>query len=186
MDDRLSIPAGSLRTIWLFRVDLPDDALKAFETVEQSENGETRRWPLGDALGDWIAEDAYELFKAETLSEYSLSRYLTDAHGMDDGSVAPDAARLDALRGPLLLVHSAGIGEDTYRLDPVAPLSLVGRYTETVDFTVRIAPDSASAAGPVSDPPVKTPSPAALSGRIAMVALLVLFALVGLMIWVAG
>lgn len=187
MSDPLSIPSGALRTIWLFSVDLPEDELPAFESRVMSAHGEVETWPLQQALGViLVSPDHVELFKAETLSEYSVSRYLVEANGMDAGSVAPDADRLDGLRGPVLLVHSGGLAPDVHRLDPSYPLTLIGRYTEALDFSVRTAPETDSATGVVADPPRKAPSNAAMSGRVATIALLVMFALVGLMIWIAG
>ncbi len=187
--DPLAIPAGALRTVWLFRVGLPDAALPAFEARPDpaAANGAAPAWPLRDALGvPDLDPDRVEVFKPAALGDYALSRYLIEANGMDAGSVGPDAAMLDALTGPILLLHASALPAEIGRLDPRPPLDLIGRYTESLDFSLRAAPTSAAAAGPTIPAPRKAPSAAAQSGRVATVALLVLFALVGLMIWVAG
>ena len=123
---------------------------------------------------------------AETLADYGLADYLIEANGMDPASVDPDRARLDALTGPVLLVLSGALADGIDRLAPRAPLTLVGRYTETPDFTLRPPLRSDAASGAIGDAPAKRPSDAAMSGRIATLALLVLFALVGVMIWVGA
>ncbi len=195
MSDLLSIPAASLRTVWVFTIALDEEALPAFEEERPAAGTDERshshsHWPLRDALGLAQLDAGFaEVFMAEKLKDYGFARYLVEGDGMDEASVAPDADRLDALTGPVLVLHSGGLPEQTTRLDPRAPLTLVGRYTETMEFTLRSPLDSASAKTPTDIPPTaprKKPSDAAMSGRVATVALLVMGLLVWLMIWMAG
>lgn len=183
-DDPLSMPAGARRTVWVFTVDLPEADLGAF-TGTAGANGAPA--PVAEALGVARVDAArIEAFDAATMRDYGLPAYLTEANGMDPESVAPDRAKLTALTGPVLLVFGEALPEGTERLAPKAPLRLVGRYVESLDLAPRTAPVSEAAKGPVGDAPRKAPSQAAMSGRIAGIALLVLFLLVAVMVWVAA
>jgi len=190
VSDALGIPAGAIRAVWVFAIDLPEGELDAFRQESHTEGGDVL-WPLRDALGvTRLDHGQVEVFDIATIRDYGLARYLTEANGMDAASVAPDAARLDALTGAVALVFSAALPEDVARLDPRPPLRLIGRYAERLDFTPRTAPASATArsgqALPADPPEPKRPSDGAMMGRVALGALLVLFALVALMIWIAG
>jgi hypothetical protein len=186
MTDQLAIPAGSIRTVWVFRVDLAQHELPGFRGDDRP-GGPDRLSPLEQAVGAGSLEASHvELFMSDTLADYGLSTYLTDANGMDAESVGPDRDRLDALTGPVLLVFSGALRDGIDRLDPKAPLSLVGRYTESMNFTLRPPLRAQTAAGAVEALPTKRPSDAAMSGRIAALALLVLFLLVAVMIWVGA
>lgn len=186
MSDLHRIPAGSVRAIWLFVLDLPEAEIAGF-TDMIDEDG-TLHWPLRDALGvPDLKPDYVEVFRAETLREVGLSHYLTEANGMDEATVAPDAATLDALTGTLVLVVSSALPDTLDRIDPQPPLRLIGRYCEQADMRLRPPLRSDAAAQTVqTPPPPRSRSDAAMSGRIAMLVLLVLAALVGLMIWVGG
>jgi hypothetical protein len=189
MSDQLAIPAASVRSVWVFSVDLPESDLDAFRgKAPEGANGCLS--PMMEAVGAGrLAPSHVELFMAETLAGYGMADYLIEANGMDAVSVDPDRARLDALTEPVLLVFSGALADGIDRLEPKAPLTLVGRYTETVTFTLRAPLRSDAAETPaasVEDPLDKRPSDAAMSGRIATIALLVLFLVVGLMLWVAA
>lgn len=187
MSDLHRIPAGSVRAIWLFVLDLPEAEIKAF--AEESHGGDgTAALPLRERLGvPHLDHDFIEVFKAETLKDFGLARYLIEANGMDEATVSPDAETLDQLTGTLVLLSSAALPDGLDRIDPHPPLRLVGRYSERADMRLR-PPLRSAGAGPQSaeTPPAKKTSDAAMSGRIATLALLVLAVLVGLMIWVGG
>ncbi|HKL70049.1 hypothetical protein [Salibaculum sp.] len=187
MTDQLAIPAAGVRSVWVFTADLPEADLEEFRGADDAP-GTDRDSRLEQAVGAGrLAPSHVELFMAETMADYGLSDYLVEANGMDASSVDPDRARLDALRGPVLLVLSGALADGIDRLEPKAPLTLVGRYTETPNFTLRPPLQSVAAPGSIADaPPVKRPSDAAMSGRIAALALLVLFLVVGMMIWVGA
>lgn len=185
MSDQLSIPAGSLRTVWVFSLDLPEDAAADFADPPAGVPvGET---PAARALGlDRVDHDQIDVVRTSDIAGFGLSRYLIEAHGMDADSVAPDRERLDAAQGTVLLVFAQALPSSASRIDPRPPLRLLGRYTESLDFKLRPAPKSAAAAGPVAPNGRTGASEAAISGRVASLALLVLFLLVGIMVWVAA
>lgn len=158
----------------VFAIDLPEPEAEAFGTPEG----------IASALGvASLPEGQYEYFPADRLEALGLSAYLVDGIGMDPEEIRPDAARLDALSGHVLIVLSAAVAGKT--VTPRAPLRWIGTYGEPR----RIAPmeklRSAGAEGHV-DAARPAPSKAAMSGRIASLALLVMFALVFVMILVAG
>lgn len=173
------------RRLWVFAIDLPPDSVNAFATADGSDEDHTA-WPLRDALGvRHLDADFIEVFDAATLADYGFARYLTEAQGMDAGSVAPDAAQLDALRGWVAILDAQALSNDETPA-PQPPLHLIGTYVETRALTLPEPLVAQSAEGTLNGPPAKRPSDAAIMGRVAMVALLVIFALTALMVWVAS
>lgn len=160
------------RAVWVFALDegdaigVPDD--------------------LAAALGvAGLDADFVEQFRADTLSEYGFSTYLTDANGMDADQVARDAAMLDALTGPVVLVFSTALPPGAVP-QPRPPLRLIGQYQETIALRLPEPLAARSAQGTLDSAPRKQPSEAAMMGRVAMVALLVIFALTAVVVWVAS
>jgi hypothetical protein len=174
MTDPLTIPPGPERCVWVFAIDLPEDTAATFA-----------RAPLADALGVDHVESAHtEQIDADTFAEYGLSRYLSEGQGIAETSLAPDTAKLDALRGPLLLVFRPALGQG--RLSPRPPLQLIGRYDE-VPSPARVGMGGYDAAADTLNLPVKKrPSDAAMSGRVATVVLILLAIFTTLFIWGAG
>ena len=154
MTDDLTLPGrDGARTIWVFSADLDPAAFNAF-----ARPGET--WPLARALGlPGLSPAAVETFLTSDLQDYGLERYLTEAHGMDPASVAPDAARLAALDGPVVLLFSRDLPEGADRIDPDLPLAFIGRYAAPYSLAPaapHLPSDStrghlAGPAGPASD-----------------------------------
>lgn len=178
MTDALSVPT-SLRAVWVFRVDLPPDALEGFQ--EDAGSGTS---PLAEAVGAGpLDSDYYELFDAASILDYGMAAYLTEANGMDKDSVAPDAETLDALSGPVLLLFSAALPEGTDRIAPSAPLTLVGRYEEKPRFSVAPPLHSEAAKGAIGDTAPDAPQPKR-PGSIASIVLLAVIVLAGLLIWI--
>ncbi|MFN4154834.1 MAG: hypothetical protein ACK4HF_09280 [Paracoccaceae bacterium] len=174
MTDPLAIPVGPGRCVWVFAIDLPEDEATAFP-----------RGPLAQALGvDQLDPSHIEQIDADTFTEFGLSRYLTEGQGISEASLGRDAAKLDALRGPLLLVFRPALKQG--RLSPQPPLRLIGRYDE-VPSPARTGLGGYDAATDTLDLPVKKrPSDAAMSGRVATVVLILLAIFVALFIWIAG
>lgn len=123
MSHDLTLPErDDARAVWVFTADLDPAAFNVF-----SRAGET--WPLADALGlPGLSPAAVETFLASDLDEYGLERYLTEAHGMDPATVAPDANRLAGLTGPVVLLFNRGLPDGVTQIDPNRPLAFVGRY----------------------------------------------------------
>lgn len=175
MTDPLRIPLTHDRAVWLFAIDLPDPAIDAF-----LEAG------LAAALGT-AAVDAgqIEVIDTDTIKVIGLAKYLTEANGMDDAMVAPDAAMLDSLKGRLLMVFRAALGDGGTRFAPQAPLRFIGHYAEPAPAMPLPMPASPSTSGVIEGPRAK-PSDAAMGGRVAMAVLLFLFLFTLVFVWMAA
>ena len=172
MSDDLTLPArDDARAIWVFTAALDAPAFAAF-----TKPGET--WPLAQALGlPGLRPGSVETFLASDMSDYGLDRYLTEAHGMDPESVAPDATRLAALEGPVVLLFNRDLPAGAARLDPEPPLAFVGRYDAPYDLAPSAPhPETASTRGALAGPAGPEPDPGPMR-RMLLVTLAVLIAL---------
>ncbi len=161
----------------LFAVDLPEDEAQRFATA-----GET--WPLREALdARTLREDFVDVVRVADLGEMPLSRYLREAHGVTEESLAGHGARVDALDGVVIALPAQAFGGTAQTLDVRAPLRWIGTFGEERAEPAG-APLHSEAARGTTD--AGKPSDAAMSGRIASIALLVLFVLVGVMVWIAA
>lgn len=171
MSETFHVSAREFGLVRIFAVDLPRDALEGFDVAR--------------TLGVDALDPAHlELFDLSDIAEIGLSGYMTEGLGIAPAEL--DSARLDALTGPVLILRSAAFRGQAVTLRPRAPLRWIGTYAEE-RAAVQFEPLPAGA--PESDAPPPTrprPSDAAMSGRVAMIALLVIFALTALMVWIAG
>lgn len=179
------------RAIWVYSLDVSQDEWGALlDDTDDPATGEIRR-PLANALGlTSLDSDFIDFLVNDELKALPLSQLLIEAHGMDAESVAPDAAKLDALRGQVVLVHSSALAATAPSVEPRPPLKFVGRYREALKMDAKkMAPAKSVIPPPNADPAPpakKKPSDAAMSGRVATIALLVMALLVWVMIRIAG
>lgn len=180
MTERFEIKAHEHGVVRLFAVDLPAAEVDGFATPGAD------GWPLRDALGaDTLDPDEIEVFPVSDLTGLGLPGYMIEGLGIAEADVAEDRARLDALKGHVAVVRSRAFGGVAQEITPRAPLRWIGTYVEErapVQFSP--LPDEA-ARGAAPAPERRAPSQAAMSGRVAMLALLVIFALVAVMVWIA-
>jgi hypothetical protein len=168
--------------IHLFAVNLPPADLAKI-LLRPGGEAEIMQRLLGQAALD---PSMVELFVVKDLAEIGLAGYLADGHGIEDDEIAPHKARLAALDGYALILHQSAFDDPTANLNIGADLTPIAQFSKPkVDWSDAEPLHSEAAQGSVA-PAKKTPSDAAMSGRIAMIALLVLFALTALMVWVAG
>lgn len=170
----MHIPAHERGHIRVFALDLDSAAAQDFSQSAQA---------LATALSiDQIDPAKVEIFDIADLEQMPLSTYLIDAQGAERTQIAPDAARLDQLRGHVVLVFSSAVTGQT--LTPTGPLRWIGTYSEP-DMMPSMEPlTSDGAQGQINKKP--PPSNAAIGGRVATVALAFMFLLVILMIVIAG
>lgn len=138
-------------------------------------------------LGLQTLDSTYvEIFPVADLDELGLVGYLIEGNGIDPDSLGKDRARLKALSGWVMVVYSRAFSEAALTLKTVPALTHIGTYTQPgVDWSSEQTLTSQAATTPST--PVKKPvSDAAMSGRIATLALLVLFALTAVMVWISG
>lgn len=175
MTDPLRIPLTHDRAVWLFAIDLPDAEIDGFLASD-----------LAAALGtDAVDTGQIEVIDTDTIRVIGLAKYLSEANGMDDATVTPDAAMLDSLRGRLLMVFRSALGTGGTSLKPNPPLRFIGHYAEPAPALHLAMGSSPSASGVLEGPRAK-PSDAAISGRIATAVLIFLFIFTAIFIWMAS
>ena len=172
----LEIPANDHGNIRVFALDGPPPA----DLTEKSPDALQRLF--GDAT---LNPDFIDIVRVSDLAGLSLSDYIKQGYDIPPDSV-DDAALRQVKDTAILIMSRASAGR-------TASLILAGgvRHVTTCSLPANLQPaaplHSDSASGIIADPPQPKPkSDAAMSGRVAMIALIVLFALVGLMIWIAG
>ncbi len=159
--DPLHVAAGEHGVVRLFTL-----------TIEAGDT-EALRAPgaLDRALGvTGIDGDQVEVFAISDLAGVGLATYLVDGLGLPQAVVAPDADRLDALGGHVMVVLSRAFGGREATLHPTAQLALAGIWSQTpTDWTRRGRIQSASARGssaPPASPRTSSPdSPRAARAR---------------------
>lgn len=97
-----------------------------------------------------------------------------------------DAETLRGIFGTVVLVMSAAFGGEAMEIDLPADVRLVTTLRESASISAPQSLRSASAEGILQPTSKKSPSDAAMSGRIATIALVAMFFLVAVMIWIAG
>lgn len=130
--------------------------------------------------------DYAEIVEIKSLGDMTLSDYLADGYDIAPEYLAAERARLGALEGHVLIVLSLAFRDQAHTLILGAALTHIATLqTDGPDWTSRrtLATESAK---PGSAPTKKRPSDAAMSGRIAMLALLLMFGLTALLIWIAA
>lgn len=83
--------------------------------------------PLREAFGAPVDPDHVEVFALEDIAPLSLRDYLGQAHDIPGEALAADRARLDAVRGQVVIMTPRALAE-VNELDPDAQLVHVGSY----------------------------------------------------------
>ena len=146
---------------------------------------------LASALGVSIADpDDVQIVADAVLRDLGLAQFLMMGYGIAEAEIGPEMEALNTLTGSFAVIRSGAFGEAATTLRPSEDAALIATFHEEGAAPAPLTPLQAdSAQGTVADPvpPVKKPkSDARIGGMVATLALLVLFALVGLMIWIAG
>lgn len=188
--DPTHVSAVERGLIRIYSIDLPADTgpqdIARF-AEPRHDTGDDPDWPLKAALGvSYLDEDFVEVFDVAALDEIGLVGYLIAGSGVAEADVAPYSELLDGLSGPIAVVFSAAFGGFDATITPQPPLRYVAAFREeSAAVTFKPLPDES--AKRVETPSAKKkPSDAAMSGRVATIALLVMALLVWLMIWIAG
>ena len=193
MTATLTVPAAERRTVRVFAVNLPEAQVSAMlrdtaPAAPDAPTGDLPAIPAAAELLGWPDLDTRhtELFPIRDLTGLGLPGYLAEGLGLDEATLAPDRARLAALEGYVLIVLSRAFGDRAVTLDLPPALTLIGTYPEkTAPLVFEPLPAGGAQEAPRT-PARKSVSDAAMSGRIAMAALLVMFALTALVVWMAG
>lgn len=84
-----------------------------------------------ELLGDPDLDPAFiEIFDLADLSGVGLSGYLSDGLGVPEAALSADRLRLDALKGPVLILLSKALHGREVTLNPDPRLTLVATYAE--------------------------------------------------------
>jgi hypothetical protein len=129
--------------------------------------------------------DYVDVITPGVLADMTLPQFIK--HGYDMPVAGGVAEELRSLIGTAVLVMSAAFGGQEAALDLPENTRLVTVLREKSAINVIEPLTATSAEGTLDTKPAKPPkSNARMSGMVATYALLAMFALVGLMIWVGG
>lgn len=123
-----------------------------------------------------------DIFDVSELGDTLLSTYMVEGLGIDVGQI--NRAEVDELTGTVAFMRSKAFGGIGQNLQLLPPIRFMGEYFEPGAEIVRPMIKTKSADGIIAGKPAK--SGAAMAGRVAMIALAVLFLLVIVMIIVGG
>lgn len=189
MSSTMHIPALETGVIRLFVLDLPEDQIAGFTTP--TSEGDDMQWPLKDALGaKYLDAKFVETFPIGNLEGLGLAGYLMEGNDVPIDQIDPMRPQLNQLSGHVMLVSSSAFGGFAQSLQPAAPLRHIATFfTQGTPVTFKPLPDDSAQLGSGADemkPAKKQPSQAAMMGRIATYALLFMFAITGLVIWIGS
>jgi len=171
MSERFDVAADERGLVRVFTVDIAPAEIDAFDPAS--------------ALGVETLDTAQvEVFPLSDLRGLGLSGYMREGLGIAESEI--DAARLDALEGVVLILRSAAFGGAEVTVTPQSPLRWIGTYREeTAPVRFEPLPDASARGAATPDDAPKRPSDAAMSGRVAGIPLLVIFALTAIVVWIA-
>ena len=164
-------------------------------TIPASDHGQIRVFAcdttvtpetLPDLFGAQLDPTYVDIVQIADLGDMTLTDYI--AQGYDLTPDAADKAAVNAVSGTAILVLSRATEgrEVTLTLAPGPGLRHVTTYSPDIRLAPPVNLPHDSAKGIIGDAPAKAPkSDARIGGMVATLALIVMFALVGLMIWVA-
>ncbi len=145
--------------------------------------------PLEKALGAIIFEPAdVQLIAADSLKGLGLAPFLAMGYGIDSEALSDAVGLQDATEDNFVVIRSGAFGGANLTLAETADATLIATLAEDGPAAPKMTPlQSDAASGTLPQAEAKKPkSDARVGGMVATIALLVLFALVGLMIWIAG
>ena len=176
MTNALTIAAKERGQLRLFAVNLTDAG------------GENIPKTLGQMLGAEDLDPAYvELVRLSDLGDMNLPQYLAQGYDIDADTLSADRARLTGLSGYVLIILSLAFRDRAMTLRAVPELTLIANYgAQGPDWSANETIDTDSTDIGSGVQPRKTPSDAAIGGRIATYALLFLFVFTALFIWIGS
>lgn len=159
----LNIPADDYGNVYLFLLpEGPDPDVAAMLGVE------------------FLDLAHVDVIQVKDLQGLGLRGYLVSGMGISEDQIGPEANR-DS--GMVALLRSAAFSGRRAEVIPAPGVRHLATYVERRAETPERELRSVSAGGIVSGKPV--PSQGAILGKVAMIALLVIFALTALMVWIA-
>lgn len=189
MTRTISIPANEAGVVRVFALSLETEQAKALKANAAAEGAPA---PQARALGCASLDSTHiEVFPLADLGDMAFADYLVEGAGVQTVSLEGDRLKLAALEGWVMVIYSGAFEGVAQTLSLSQDLALIGSYPQQgIDLSAPLDLSTPSAlpkqTAPLEPPAKKRPSDAAMSGRIATLALLVAFAVVGLMFWVGS
>ncbi|GGX53400.1 hypothetical protein GCM10007385_21820 [Tateyamaria omphalii] len=180
MSADMRVPPNERGVIRVFALSMTDKEAQALKDDPEA---------IDAALGASVDAEQVEVFRVSDLEGIGLVGYLVEGNAVPPEQLSPDKAKLAKLGGWVMIVFSLAFGDRETALNPATTLTLIGTYGEIRTDWRAAETVEADSAKPYSAPPEtvkKKPSDAAMSGRIAMIALLVLGLLTWVMIRIGG
>lgn len=146
---------------------------------------------LAKAIGvTALNSDDVQIVQMKAVEDLGLAAFLEMAYGIAAADITELTDTFDALSGSIAVLRSGAFPEEGFTGTPNDQARLVTVLTEELASPTSITPLTSDASKGAITPPVTTArkpkSDARIGGMVATAALLVMFALVGLMIWIAG
>ena len=179
MSVRMQINGSEAGIVRLFHIDLPKEAVPRF--TEQAGTGE---WPLKYALGAKSLRPSFvEVVAVDDLGEMSLSQYLVEAYDAAGEDFDAMRARIDSLKGHVVILPSQAFDRVTQDLAVSAPLRWIGSFSEAGAAQRAVPLQSRAAEGMVVGraPRAQTGAPMRIRVILSVLALLLL----GAVLWIA-
>ncbi len=174
------IPPMERGRLRLFAINKTEDEARAL--LDEGTHAIQKLLGVNDLNPDFI-----ELFRLADLGDMGLDDYLHTGYDVPRAQLDPQAGRLRALEGCVLVVLSLAFRDLHVTLPDTPDLTLIGTFgAPAPEWTTTETVTSASAdlyTG--AHKPGKPVSDAAMSGRVATAALLVIFLITGLVVWLA-
>ena len=174
----ISIPRGEIGRTRVFALSMTDTEARRLRDDPQEQM---------TVLGaDALDPSGTEVFALSDLGGMGLAGYLREGADIQEAELARDSAKLAALDGWVLLVHSLAFGGNGATLSPDRRLTLIGTYEQTSVPSAQIELQS-EAAKPYTGSPelAPIPTPRRKAGGSVVVALIALVVL-GLVWWLLG
>lgn len=188
--------SGVLR---IYSINVPKEEIEAFSINHQelfAGESEPDYWALKDWLGaDTLNAEYVNVMDIDDLSAMPFVYYLIEGYDIRDEDIEAHRATLAALSGHVAILTSAAFGgveqdlksnTDAQTQENTFLIHAATLRQRNANATFRPLPDGGADGVLTSPPAKKIPSDAAMGGRVATIALIVMGLLVWLMIKVAG
>ncbi|MGP6087235.1 aspartate carbamoyltransferase catalytic subunit [Antarctobacter jejuensis] len=121
---QVEINGSDNRTLHVLHLDLPPEAVDRFTRMAG-----TGEWPLKYGLGaSKLRGDFVDVVAIKDLGAMSLSQYLAQAYDVSAKTLGAEAARLDALKGHVVILPAQAFGGTSQILTVATPLRLIGSF----------------------------------------------------------
>lgn len=178
MSAGLTVTSGERGMLRVFALDAELAALPTPEAVTDA---------LFAALGVTMLEAAdIQIVTLADLSGLRLTDFLREAYDVPDAQINAHRGLLDAVTGKVALLRSGAFAGQAVTLPSEGPARLLACLDEPGVGPVPLVPLPFPDAGTLAVPARPARSDAAILGRVAMAALLAIFALTALVVWIAG